>query len=178
MCIVRYIGMHKMTFITPIKVFRQINWLQSQKSWLSLQLLFHLLHITPQGIITALYKKMGENNIQKYTCNRKIWTSWSVTCKLTFYVSTYDLLHMFQMFIVKYDLLHVSNLWHSINIRCFVDGIYFKMFKQQRILLYCFTVLQRLGQKYEVCDGGWAAEVVEVHLDDPLTWTQVLTSGL
>lgn len=57
-------------------------------------------------------------------------------------------------------------------------GFYFQMFKQQRILLYCFTVLQRLGQKYEVCDGGRAAEVVEVHLDDPLTLTQVLSSGL
>lgn len=87
--VVLCIDKHKMTFITPIEVFSQINWLQSQKSWLSLQLLFHLFHITPQGIITALWGKIIYRNI---TENFGISCQLLVNTILTFYASTHDLL--------------------------------------------------------------------------------------
>lgn len=87
--VVLCIDKHKMTFITPIEVFSQINWLQSQKSWLSLQLLFHLFHITPQGIITALWVKIIYRNI---TENFGRAGELLVNTIFTFYVSTYDLL--------------------------------------------------------------------------------------
>lgn len=59
-----------------------------------------------------------------------------------------------------------------------MDFTKIRCLNNKEFCFYCFTVLQRLGQKYEVCDGGRAAEVVEVHLDDPPTLTQVLSSGL
>lgn len=110
--VVLCIDKHKMTFITPIEVFSQINWLQSQKSWLSLQLLFHLFHITPQGIITALWVKIIYRNITEnfgISCQLLVNTILTFLCINTRFTSLLKILTEKDIFFIFPKVLSLIN---------------------------------------------------------------------